>query len=944
MNTTPKAGRSRHQLMFAVALGALTGVGAVATQADAAIGTPPGRNAENPSGLADLLRQARQAMSQGHPNVAIIYLKNAAALAPKNTAVRVELGYAYLKSGDPTAAVRELRAARQAGAPDAQVLPVLFDAMLAHNESQQLIDQFPAPKDGDHSPLAEATFRARSLALARTGHLSEAVDSIEHALAIKRDAANLVVRAQLAKDQNDLPTALKLSDEAHNQAPKDLSVLILRIALLQTANQPEQALNAANELVKLQPANPVSLLSRAGVYLQMKQDAKARADVDAVLAKWQNLPQAMYYKALLLERAKDTKGAWNIAQALPPEFINSRAEIGIMTARMAMAASHDDVAVTILAGTVSRFPDATEPRIVLASQYLRMKNAQRALDVLQPLRDSDEPRAMVLLGQAYALQKQYAKSTEYFEKASSAGFGGDLLKRQIAAGNLQKGDYDAAIKQLREIYEKQPADQVTASMLITALIRNNDLSDAGSVATKFSAAASKSAYGPLFQGQVLVAKGDFNGAADAFSRSITLDPKFIIGFYDRAIARAGKGDLAGANADLDTVLKLDPKNVMAMIRSAEVYIRMGQTQKAESVLRHAVSVDPKNSVPNLALASFYISHHELKQAGATINGYLRVAPGDLNAQMVQAEIQLANGQPDPALSTFRRLASQRPNSPQIQLMLASALVAKKDIKGAQAAYKRSLQLSPKFSLARSSLIKYALATNNPDLALSTAEEGTKVDPGSPSDLMLASTLVALKKKEQAESVLRKSLIEHPSEAGTVFYSQLLRQANKVKQSDQVLDEWIAKHPKDIGARLEIAQQQMQSNPVASEQQFRAVLQVQPNNTVALNNLSWLLQKKDPQKAIYYAEQALKQAPNSAPILDTLGWVKWQAKDSKGALSALQKAHSLDPNNPEIAYHLAVLFNANGRRAEAKKTLAGVLASNQEFSERREAEALNMRLQ
>jgi hypothetical protein len=37
-----------------------------------------------------------------------------------------------------------------------------------------------------------------------------------------------------------------------------------------------------------------------------------------------------------------------------------------------------------------------------------------------------------------------------------------------------------------------------------------------------------------------------------------------------------------------------------------------------------------------------------------------------------------------------------------------------------------------------------------------------------------------------------------------------------------------------------------------------------------------------------------------------------------------------------------VLDANGRRAEAKKTLSAVLASNQTFDERAEAEALNVR--
>jgi len=943
VNTCNARSTLRIRLLLAAALGALTCGPVLNAPAYAAIGSSDNaRNSQNPSGLGDLLRKAHQAMQQGHPNVAVIYLKNAAALAPRNNDVRIELGYAYLRSGDYVSAIRELRAVRQAGAPDDKVLPILFDAMLGHNEGQALLDQFPAPADSDRSPLAAATWRSRAMAQLQLSHPDQASDSIDHALAVSRDAPSLVLKARIAKDQNDLGTAAKLSDEAFAKAPTDATVLLLRVTMMQLTNKLGDALGAANSLVKLYPANPLSLLSRASVYIQMSQDAKAMTDVDAALGKWKNLPQAEYYKALLLERAKDTKGAWNVAQALPPEFTGSRPEVSVLVAQMASLAGHSDLAINILAGAVAKFPDTVEPRIQLAAQYLRMNNPQRALDYLLPMRETSEPRAMVLLGQAYAMQKQYAKSAEYFEKASASGFGGDLLKRQIAASSLRSGDINEAIKQLKDLNEHQPGDQVTAGLLITALLRSGDAPGAKSVADKFVAAAPKNPYGPVFQGQLAMVTQDFNGAIAAFNRSLALDPKFTLALYDRAAARAAHGDYMGANGDYQAVLKADPKNVMALIRVAEVNLRMGQEKTAEAILKQAVAVDPKSGSANLALSSFYISRNRLNDAGTTIDAFVKAVPNDINGQMVQAEIQLAKGQTDAALAEFRRLANARPDAPQIQLMLGTTLVAKKDSAGAIAAFKKALEISPKFELARSTLIRYALATNNGPVALAAAQDGVKQNPGIQSDLVLATTLIALKNDSQAEKALSQSQAQRPSEAGAILYSQVLRRAKKVKQADGVLTDWIAKHPNDTAARLEFAQQVMAGNPAAAELQFRAVVKLQPDNMVALNNLSWMLQKKDTKQALAYAEQAAKLAPNSAPILDTLGWVKWQAKDSAGALPVLEKAYAADGKNPEIAYHLAVVLDANGRREEAKRTLSGVLSSPVPFDERAEAEALNVR--
>ncbi|GAA0540630.1 putative PEP-CTERM system TPR-repeat lipoprotein [Rhizomicrobium palustre] len=906
--------------------------------ADAAIGTQPPQSSNSPSGLGDLLRQARQAMSQGRANVAVLYLKNAVALAPKNADVRLELGYAYLRSGDAASAERELRTARSSGAQDARALPILFEAMLARRENQQILDQFPAPGNDDRSPLAAATWRARALAQYELGHIDEAQQYLDTALAFNREVQTLVARARIAKDRHDTDTTLKLLNEAAAKAPNDQSVLLTKISALQSANRANEALPAADTLVNRYPDTPVSRLARASVLMQIGQDAKARGDVDAVLARWKTLPQAQYLKAMLLDRAKDPKGAWMIAQALPPEFINARPENAMMVARMAALSGHNDVAMTILSGAASRFPNVAEPRLFLASQYLREKNAQRALDTLQPLHDSTDPRVAMLLGQTYTALGQSAKATEYFDRAGDHG--SDLTKRQAAIASIRAGDNEAAVRQLRDVFAKDPADQITAGMLITALVRSEDLKGADDIARRLVAAAPKSAYGPLYQGQIAIARKDYNAAIASFDRALALDPKLQIALYDRALARAGAGDAVGAGKDLDAVLARDPGNSTAMIRAAELSLRLGQDAKAEGYLKRAAASDQKSVTPSLALASYYLSRKRIKEASAVVAAARQRAPKDNNAAALQGEIQLASGQTDAALATFRPLAAALPNSPQIQLLLASALVAKKDNKGAEAAYKRSLALAPQFTIARTALVRFASDTGNTSLALATAEEGTQKDPSATSDILYATTLARLGKRDQAIMVMRQGFAKHPSVPSVIVLSQLLRQAKKAREADQVLAEWTDKHPADMAVRLELAQGLMQTNPTLSEAQFRTVLKTDPNNMIALNNLSWLLQKRDTKQALAFAERAAKLAPQTPAVLDTLGWVKWLSKDVQGALTTLQKAHDAEPQNAEIAYHLAVVQNATGRKADAKKTLAAVMASNQQFSERADAMALS----
>jgi len=98
----------------------------------------------------------------------------------------------------------------------------------------------------------------------------------------------------------------------------------------------------------------------------------------------------------------------------------------------------------------------------------------------------------------------------------------------------------------------------------------------------------------------------------------------------------------------------------------------------------------------------------------------------------------------------------------------------------------------------------------------------------------------------------------------------------------------------------------------------------------LNNLGWLLHEEDPNRSLSLVTQAANVAPRSPEIVDTLGWLKFQRRDHAGALPLLQRAHNLDSNNSEIAYHLALALDATGKRAEAKTLLQATLDKNRKF--------------
>ena len=108
------------------------------------------------------------------------------------------------------------------------------------------------------------------------------------------------------------------------------------------------------------------------------------------------------------------------------------------------------------------------------------------------------------------------------------------------------------------------------------------------------------------------------------------------------------------------------------------------------------------------------------------------------------------------------------------------------------------------------------------------------------------------------------------------------------------------------------------------QQYKLILDLKPNDALALNNLAWAAaQLKDP-KALGYAEKANQLAPNNPAILDTLGVLLVDNGDAKRDIESLRQATTLAPNAPGIRLNLARALVRDGQK-EAAKTELEILA-------------------
>ena len=115
-----------------------------------------------------------------------------------------------------------------------------------------------------------------------------------------------------------------------------------------------------------------------------------------------------------------------------------------------------------------------------------------------------------------------------------------------------------------------------------------------------------------------------------------------------------------------------------------------------------------------------------------------------------------------------------------------------------------------------------------------------------------------------------------------------------------------------------------------------MLEHDPNHVSALNNLALVYLDENGALAEELADKAYGLAPDNGLVADTLGWVQVKNGKLEQGIATLQDAVQLSEDMPVIRYHLAVALAKSGRTDEAEQILKEILASNEDFADRKQA--------
>lgn len=528
-----------------------------------------------------LISDARRYEEKGDHKAAIIQLKNALQKNPDDPEARYLLGAIYNKTGDLQSAEKELRKALSLGMSRARVMPDLGQTLLKLGQYKQVLDETEQLSEGKSSAEISTLRGQASLGLDKG---KDAKALFELALNDKPDFPDaLIGLARYSLLEKDVETATSLAEQAVTRNPENADAWLFKADLLRVQGKADAALAAYDEVVKLKPKSAPALISKAFIEIGTEKFDAAKADIEAARKVAPTNVMVFYTQALLDFTQNNQAAAWDSLQQIlskSPDHMPSLLLAGAVQAALGSPLHAEQH----LKRYLEKDPKNLYARKLLVSVLLKNRETQRAIAVLSPaLKDKNikqDPQLFALAGESYMQAKDFAKATEYFDKASGIVPENAMLHTALSMSKLGQGDNIDAVAALEKAIKVDPKSSQAGMLLIMTHIRLKEFDKAIAAAGRLE---KEQPDNPLIQnlkGGAYLGKKDLARARVSFEKALSLQPD-----YFPAIANLAQLDLQEKKPDeakkrFLAILDKDKKNTQAMTALASLALNQGQNKEA----------------------------------------------------------------------------------------------------------------------------------------------------------------------------------------------------------------------------------------------------------------------------------------------------------------------------------------------------------------------------
>lgn len=632
--------------------------------------------------------------------------------------------------------------------------------------------------------------------------------------------------------------------------------------------------------------------------------------------------------ATLEELAKKTT-------APSPEILNTLAYAQLRLGNIESAASSLD---RVLANA----PGELGASALMAGVKILNHDAKGAEEVL--LKASAEaphsPEARRILGDFYVEQKRFPEAEAQFRAAlgidpqnGSALL--DLARLQVSENRdndadqsfqrlakldqyhsihavflFQKGRHDEAIAELEKLARQKPEDRSLRSNLVVAYRAVGRTADANKILAQALKVNPSDADALLQRGEIAIGTKDYSQADADLNQALHLRPAEPEVHYLLAQLNQAKGATLAYRQELGETLRLNP-NLLAV--RAELAHSLSSTSSGARAALDLLDTAPPSQKDSLVLlvqrnwALWTLKDMAALRKGIDA-GLAVVRTPDLLIQF--GLLKLATGDPAGARTVLEEALKLDPADLRAVQALSQTYLAEKNSAMALQKVREYAKERPKSAVAQDFLGVMLVANGDLQQGRAAFEAAKKVDPAYlKADLALVQVDAAESKFQDARKRLEVVL--------------------SVDANNETARLWLGNIEETLG------------DHAAAIEHFRKVVQADPDNAQASNNLAYLLSEygNNADEALKYAEKAVNLRPEKMIYSDTMGWTLYRKGLYRPAIPYLEKAAGDKGADVVWKYHLAMAYGKAGELSRGRTVLASALKINPNVPEARQARDL-----
>jgi putative PEP-CTERM system TPR-repeat lipoprotein len=882
----------------------------------------------------DPMVAAQAYLKKGDTRAAIIELRNAVRTQPENAEAHRLLGIQQLRAGDPVAAEKELKAARDRGAKEADLPLLLAQSYLQQNRGKELLAEFNPPADTPELTSELLVLRAFAQVAQKDPDAAKASLAEAERLAPKSPNPRLA-SARIAIGRRDFDLAEQKVNEALQLGPHRPDALVLKAQILNAKGNPDGAIDALNAALDVNPKYWVARLERANLLIIKGDDKAAQSDVALVLADQPNSIAGIYMNAILLTRSGEYSAAdiafdrlSTVMNRLPRGFyFQAIAKYNLgQTAQAIDSATH----------YTQRNPTDNDGVKLLARILLGAGRGAQAQTVLTAAvkKGMADAETLDLLGRSYAVAGQPTQAVANFNKAvAMAPQNADILTH-LASAKLNAGDPIGAESDLSRSMEMEPGKSSTAEALVVAALAAGEFDKAAKALGDLRTMVGDTETVGFLNGTLLMKKQDYPAAQTEFVALIKQFPTQTRPKLAYAQLLLLQDRTEEAKALLADALHQEPTNETVLGALLQIDLAQGHPDQAVSLMEAAQSVAPNNQSFLIALSDLYVSTGTPEKSLALLDKAQK-PEGDAPPPVLEARAraQLALKQNAAALETYRKVLAQLPGNTDVLRQIVALQIDAKNWDGARRTLHDALAARPGDGDLLRSLVGVAFAEQGEDSALAEIKK-LQADPVNRDGARLLVPDLAMFTKhylqaaEQYDALLKIT----PSTALALKTAQAYQEAGEAALARKTLSDWLVQQPNDVDVARTLAGLEIENKQYdVARTRLENLLKLQPNDASSLNNLAWVYGQQNDPRALETARQAFAMAP-TPQTADTLGWLLMTHGDAANSLPLLTQASQAMPGDPSVQFHYAAALKANGKADQAVGVLRPIATQTHPFDE------------